>query len=162
MITACPLPSSWVFLMRTIRVTSLAILALSLGICAGCAQKTPPPPPDGTSGIRGVCLLAAEPADKDGKVPERKRWPGAIIDVKHTNISSDDPRWNLEFKATADANGNYQLALNPGDYLVFPQDRVRLKDMGISPFIAKVEPGKYTELNIDYDQIKMTTMRVKK
>jgi len=142
------------------RAFFVAMFALCNLLLTGCTKK--PTEPDGTSGIRGICLLPAEEPDGDGKVPERKRWAGVIITASHTNINSHDPRWTLKFHTTADSSGVYQLALNPGDYLIFPYDSERLKNKAISPFITKVEAGRFTELTIDYDKIKMSLVQLKK
>jgi hypothetical protein len=53
------------------------------------------------------------------------------------------------------------LALNPGDYLISPQDPVLLKGMAIKPLVVKVEAGRFTDMTIDYDKFKMSQVRLK-
>ena len=77
-----------------------------------------------------MCLLPAEPPDADGKAPEPQR-AGVKITVSYTNISSNDPEWGVKYEASADAEGRYKLALNPGEYSVFVYDPTRLKGMAI-------------------------------
>jgi hypothetical protein len=106
-------------------------------------------------------LLPAEPPDENGNVPDRRRWGGVVVHVSHTNHSSDDPTWNLRYQATADADGRFEIALNPGDYIISPYDPHLLKDMMISPECVKVEAGRFTEVVIDYDKLNMTKVRLK-
>jgi hypothetical protein len=140
--------------MRLNHAFFVALFPLCTLLLTGCTK--PAKEPDGTSGIRGICLLPTDEPEEDGKVPERNRWAGVIITASHTNIDSH------EFRTTADSSGVYQLALNPGDYLIFPYDSERLKNKAISPFITKVEAGRFTELTIDFDQIRMSPVQLKK
>lgn len=148
------------FVRQVFRPSSPFPLIVCAIILAGC-ESPPPPPPDGSSGIRGVCLLPAEDPDEDGKVPERRRWPGVIIIASHTNITSKDTCWGREYRATADASGSYTLPLNPGDYLISPHDPERLKGMAITPMVVKVEAGRFADVTIDYDKIQMRPVRLK-
>jgi len=139
----------------------LAACAFSAGLLTGCS-KPPPPKPDGSSGISGVCLLPAEPPDENGKVPDRKRWAGVRITVEHANHSSDDPTWGLKYQTTANENGTFEVPLNPGHYLVSPYDPALLKDMAISVIPVKVEPGQFTAIVIDYDKLEMQKVILKR
>jgi hypothetical protein len=134
--------------MKTRRVCfALLLCALPL---AGCS-KPEQPKPDGSSGIKGVCLLPAEPPDADGKVPDRKRWPGLEISAMLVNSPAAD--FKTKFRTTANPDGTFQLALNPGEYTIGVYDRALLHNKVLSPMLVKVEPGGFTEIVIDYDKL---------
>src|SRR5580704_12542282 len=126
-----------------IRLTFARILCLSCAALLTSCSKPEPPKPDGTSGIEGICLLPADSPDKDGKIPDRKRWERVVVIVSHTNIGSNDPTWGREYRTTANSAGEYRLELNPGAYLVAVHDPNRLKNMAITPIVTKVEPGRF-------------------
>lgn len=125
-------------------VTLAALLA------TGCSSP-PEPKPDGSCGIRGTCLLPAEPADNDGKVPERQPWAGVVVTALRVN--SPDADYKTQIRATADAAGEFRLALNPGEYSVGVHDPTLLKNKMLSPMLLKVEAGRFTEVVVDYDKL---------
>src|SRR3954463_3330323 len=119
---------------------------------AGCSSKPGPlPQPDGTSGSEGVCLLPEEAPGEDGKVPPRERWAG--VEVSATLTNSPDADYDRKFRTTANADGTFRLALNPGTYIVGVYDRERLHNKMLSPLLVKVEAGRFTETVIDYDKL---------
>ena len=109
------------------------------------------PKPDGTSGIRGVCLLPAEAPGEGGKAPGRKPW--ADLDVHAMLANSPDADYKTKFRTHSAPDGTFRLDLNPGEYLVGVYDPKLLKDKMLSPMHVKVEPGKFTEIVIDYDKL---------
>ena len=127
-------------------------------LLAGC-DKPAVPKPDGSSGIRGVCLLPGDRPNPVGKDRERNRWVGVEVMVERTNLTSKDPMWGIKYRATADAEGKFELALHPGVYMLFPHDYERLKGMVVSPFIITIEAGRFTEFMLDFDKIKMKDVR---
>lgn len=139
------------------RLFGISVMISACFALAGCSQSKPKlPAPDGSSGIVGVCLFPAEPAGANGKVPERQPWANIELHITHTNHSSSDPTWDVKYKTRTDANGRYKLALNPGDYLVYPRDPKLLKNVGVRGVHVKVEPGQFSELTIDYDQLQLS------
>lgn len=119
-------------------------------LLAGCA-KSPPPPPDGSSSIQGKCLLPAEPPDEDGKAPDRQPWAGVIVTAREVN--NPDGNNERQFHTTAGDNGEFKLDLNPGQYLVGLHDPERLAGKMLSPMLVRVEPGKFTDIVLDYDKL---------
>jgi hypothetical protein len=143
--------------MRSSRIIACALLCAAL--FTGCSKPKPPPPPDGTSGIQGVCLLPAEPPDPDGKVPELKPWAGVIIVALHTNNTSEDATFGLQHQTTADQEGKFKLALSPGDYVVGVNDPKVPNSLANAPVQIKVEPGRYTEMILDHDKLDMVQLQ---
>lgn|SRR5262245_7417934 len=125
-------------------VLCLAVLA------AGCSRPAPPKP-DGSSGVRGRCLLPAADVAKDGNAAERKRWAGVEVTAHQMNSPYAD--YDNSYRATADANGEFRLALNPGEYTIGVYDPKLLKNKMLSPISVKVEAGQFTEVVIDYDKL---------
>jgi hypothetical protein len=136
--------------MNTIRFLATMCCLLIFGHLAGCDR--PEPKPDGSSGIRGICLLPAEPPGEDGKIPERRPWAGIQVHANRINSAHDDTE-QTKPRVMTDANGAYQIALNPGQYLVGVHDPHRLQNKMTSPQNVKVEAGRFTEVTIDYDKI---------
>ena len=93
-------------------------LLCAVYLLVGCGKRTQPKP-DGSSGIRGFCLL---PAGKAGG--ERKRWPN--VSICATGVNSDSPSRGLLTRANQ--NGEFQLALNPGQYAIEVSDHGVLKE----------------------------------
>src|SRR5262249_34482891 len=56
------------------------------GVVAGCSKPTAPQP-DGSSGVRGKCLLPAGDAGKDA---ERQRWAGVVVTAYQINSPYTD------------------------------------------------------------------------
>ena len=118
--------------------------------CAGCG-KPQLPPPDGSSGVRGVALAPAEPPGEDGKTPARQPWTGLRVGAMLAN--SPDADYKTEVRTLVDAQGRFEFALNPGQYLINVFDPERLTGKMSSPMLIKVEPGKFTEIIVDYDKL---------
>lgn len=123
---------------------------------AGCS-KSPPPPPDGSSGISGICLLPSEPAGEDGKLPPRKRW--ARLRIEAMLVNSPNAEHAPKTRTISDGTGAFRLVLNPGDYVVGMSDDDLLKNKALSPMIVKVEAGQFTEIVIDYDKLNVRDVR---
>jgi hypothetical protein len=125
-----------------------------VALFTGCSK--PPPPPDGTSGVRGVCLLPAEPPDEAGKVPDRQPW--AELDVHATLVNSPDADYKTKFSTHSAADGTFRLELNPGEYIVGVYDSTLLRNKMLSPMHVKVEPGRFTEVVIDYNKLNVRAL----
>jgi hypothetical protein len=119
-------------------------------LMASCA-KAPPPPPDGSCGVQGVCLLEAEPAGDDGRVPDRRPWAGVRVNAREeNNPDGNDPH---TYSAVTDESGRFRIALRPGRYSVGVHDPDRLAGKMHSPVGFRVEPGKYAEVVLDWDKM---------
>src|SRR5579871_4206567 len=79
----------------TMRALIMCGCFLVLSFVIGCAK--PPPVPDGSSGIKGVCLLPRIGGTPD-EVGKRPIWHGLVVIASHTNITSQDSRWGLDFE----------------------------------------------------------------
>ena len=118
-------------------------------LVVGCTR--PEPPPDGSCGIAGICLLPAEPPGEDGKVPEREPWVGAEVGALRINSPHADYKTNI--RVTSDSTGSCRLPLNPGEYSVGVHDPKLLSGKMLSPLHVKVEAGRFTDVVIDYDKL---------
>lgn len=129
------------------RISHIFVAAIFL---AGCTKiscdKPAPPPPDGSSGLQGSCLLSAE-----GKAGERQHWPNVRIDFTPSNNGILDTSHLIH--AMADEQGRFRVPMNPGEYLVGLSDLVRLKGKAHGYYKVKVEPGRFSEIVIDWDKM---------
>src|SRR5262245_8573690 len=120
--------------MRTLRTFALLFVALFVG----CSK--PEPPPDGSSGVKGVCYLPAEPAGEDGQVPPRKPW--VELDVHAVRINSPEADYKTKIQTLSAADGTFKLNLNPGEYIIGVYEPKLLKNKILSPMTVKVESGR--------------------
>lgn len=135
------------------RIRPLVVLVILVAPVAGCGES-PPPQPDGSSGVRGVCLL---PAKHGGG--ERGRWAGAEVTFQ-TAPADGKPLGEHKVRARADANGEFRVALNPGRYWVGLYDPKLMKGKAVSGFPdATVEGGRYADLVIDFEQLKIEDVK---
>jgi hypothetical protein len=119
---------------------------LLTAVLAAACSKPAPPQPDGSSGVEGTCLLAAVPAEKGEKAPARHPWAGVAVNAREAEGSHT-------FTTTTDMAGRFRLPLNPGEYVVEMHDRVRLMGKTHTPLSVRVEPGSFTEVVVDYDEL---------
>ena len=113
-------------------------------LLTGCSGK--PPEPDGTSGIQGTCVLAAEPGET-----ERKPWAKVEVSAHIQNSKYDGTA--RTYRVMTDENGAFRLPLIPGEYSVGMSDPERLRGKVHSPMTVKVEAGTFTDVTIDYDKL---------
>ena len=105
-----------------------------------------PPPPTITSGVRGVVLEGPiMPVSRPG-VPNSRPLPGAIISVQPPGGGPEVAR------QTADAMGQFQIALAPGAYLIvpLPPEPGQVFPRGI-PQEVIVPPGQVLDLTLMMD-----------
>ena len=67
--------------------------------------------------------------------------------------NSPDADYKTKIRTIADANGAFRLDLNPGEYIIGVYEPTLLKNKLLSPMMVKVEPGRFTEIVIDYDKL---------
>ena len=117
----------------------------AVALLAGCG-KPAPVKPDGSSGISGTCLLSAV-----GGAGERQRWASVRVSAVRVNDpTADDTRSG---ETVAGGQGEFRLALNPGEYMLGVSDTERLSGKSLDPIRVRVEAGKFTEIVIDYDKL---------
>jgi len=121
------------------------LLLVTLLFAVGCG-KSDPPPPDGSCGIQGICILP----EKDNPGGERIRWAGVRVDFVHVN---HDYAGTGRSDLVADRRGTFRVALIPGDYSVGVYDPIRLKHKFLTPMFVKVSPGMFAPIFIDYDEL---------
>jgi len=126
-------------------VKRLSFVAVAVVLLAGCGKR-PPPTPDGSSGVRGVCLLPA--GDTPG---ERERWVGLQITAREVN--NPDADHERVTRAASDERGEFRIPLNPGEYIIGVHDPELLRNKMLSPLTVRVEPGRFAEVVIDYDKL---------
>lgn len=132
------------------RALSTALLAVV--VCVGLAviacdpsQNGSTPTPNAPSGIRGTVFLGPTcPGPVD---------PDATAEPCVTPYSAQLAILNSEGKvvarATSAADGTFAVDLPPGDYTVAPQNGDPVPTAPSQP--VSVEPGEYTEIQINYD-----------
>src|SRR4051794_25251027 len=108
--------------------------AFAIGLLAvawtGCSRYSEFPTPDGRSGVRGRCWVQSE----DGR---RRPWTAAVVSA--TIVNNSKYEWKDVAKVRADENGEFRLALPPGEsYLISVDDPELLKDKATKPQFVRV------------------------
>jgi hypothetical protein len=104
------------------------------------------PPPTIVSGIRGVALEGPiAPVERPGE-PNSQPLPGAIITVQPAGGGP------VLAQQQADATGNFQIALDPGSYLIvpLPPQPGDVFPRG-TPQMVTVAPNQVADVTVNYD-----------
>ena len=115
---------------------ALALALVAVASCAGDGTG------GGTSGIRGQALSGPNcPVEVEGSPCPDLPWEGTVIAI--------DTDTDEEFTVQTDAEGRFELPLEPGSYVVSIVSES-------SPPFAKpqtvtVEPGSFTEIVVSVD-----------
>jgi hypothetical protein len=113
-------------------------LALAVASCAGAGAGDG----DGTSGVRGQALSGPQcPVEVQGSPCPDLPYEGTVI---ATDTQSGD-----EFTVETDAQGHFELSLEPGMY------EISIASESSPPFAkpqtVTVEPGSFTEIVVSVD-----------
>lgn len=120
----------------------LAVVALS-ALAAGCAGgPAPTSPPD--TGIRGTVILGPTcPVEEAGASPCLTPLAAELV-VRSKDGSTEVAR------VASGADGRFELALPPGDYVIWPEPGENGFPVA-QPLDVSVVAGRFTELEINYD-----------
>ena len=115
----------------------LVVLVLAVAAC-GNGQ----PPGDDASGIRGRALAGPQcPVELEGSPCPDLPYEGTVIAV--------DTESGEDFTARTDAQGRFELSLEPGTYevsIVAPSSPPFVKPQAVT-----VEPGSFTPIRVSVD-----------
>jgi hypothetical protein len=128
---------------RPIAALTLVLVGLALVACGPgeTASRTPAQP----SGIRGSVLLGPTcPGPVD---PNETGEP--CVTPYSAQLAILDSEGKVVTRVTSGADGRFQVDLPPGDYTVAPQNGDPVPTAPSQP--VKVEAGRYTEIQINYD-----------
>jgi hypothetical protein len=128
---------------RAVTFLVLLVVGLCLIECGpgGGASQSPSSP----SGIRGTVFLGptcpgpVDPSATDEPCVTPYSAQLAILDADGKAVTH----------VTSGADGTFQVDLPPGDYTVAPQNGDPIPSAPSQP--VSVEPGKYTEIQVNYD-----------
>jgi len=126
---------------RTLTVVALGLLL----IACGPGADGPPPTPNAPSGIRGKVFLGPT---CPGPVDENATAEPCVTPYS-AQLAILDADGKVVARVTSAADGSFQLDLPAGDYTVAPQNGDPVPSAPSQP--VSVEPGKYTEIEINYD-----------
>jgi hypothetical protein len=116
----------------------LVVLVLAVAACGGNGQ----PPGDDASGIRGRALAGPQcPVELEGSPCPDLPYEGTVIAV--------DTESGEDFTARTDAQGRFELSLEPGTYevsIVAPSSPPFVKPQAVT-----VEPGSFTPIRVSVD-----------
>ena len=115
---------------------SLVLVAGAVASCGGDGAG------DGTSGIRGRALSGPNcPVEVEGSPCPDLPWEGTVIAI--------DTETDEEFPVQTDADGRFELPLEPGSY------EVSIVSESSPPFAkpqtVTVDPGSFTEVVVSVD-----------
>jgi hypothetical protein len=128
---------------RSVAVVAVVLAGLCLVGCdpGGGASQSPTAP----SGIRGTVFLGPTcPGPVDPSATDEP-----CVTPYSAQLAILDADGKVVTRVTSGADGTFQVDLPPGDYTVAPQNGDPVPSAPSQP--VSVEPGKYTEIQVNYD-----------